>query len=467
VTAAGVHSNYEIASGETAFCPLPDEIKPVQKLGDFGPSLAEVQRSVGKVWEAEEAARVSRLKRWAMLSMVRQLLPGERVCECCRRPAVRPGEKSPEAVEIYRSAELADARFHQLAICGDVWRCPVCAPYIAAERSKELRRVGRLHLDAGGGALLVTLTFRHNAGDKLADILCRFAAARQDLYRQWAFRELLKSVGYDGDVRTLEVTHGENGWHPHTHDLLFIKSPLPAEGEEVERVLEMGGKALTIRARKPSPFLQFGQDFFRMWRKIAKKHDLEVMRDGFKVRATVENTTEAEWDSLTGYMQDRHGVDFDGGWDAAREMTGAAFKLGRKAGRTPMQLLADAALDGDEKAGRLFQEYAAAFKGRRQLSWSSSLKKLYPPAEPEKTDVQAAEQIPAEYLPWGSISWLSWKKVLRAGGRARGELLNLAAADDWPGVLALLQSCEDGTRKEPVTFRGLFLSKSRATLGAP
>lgn len=456
---AGLDTNYEITSRESGFLPVPHGVNPVQKLGDFGPSVGELRPYEIKARGELEAARVSRLKRWAMLSAVRELLLNERVAGCCRRPMIRPGEKSPESVEIYRSSELRDARFHRLAVCGDVWRCPVCAPYIAAERAKELRRVGREHLDSGGGALLVTLTFRHHVGDDLVDLLSRFAAAREDLYRQRAFRDLLASVGYVGDVRTLEVTHGKNGWHPHTHDLLLIESPLPSEGEEIERILEIGGESLTVRARRPSPLLQFGQDLFRLWRKAARKQGLEVVRDGFKVRATLQDTTEDEWDALTGYMQDRHEVDFGGNWDAAREMTGAASKLGRKGGRTPMQLLADFALDGDIEAGQLFQVYAAAFKGRRQLSWSSSLKKKYPPVEPEKSDVEAAEHVPAEYVRWASISWSTWKKVLRAGGRVRGELLDLAARDDRPGLAALLHQCETGTLKEKTSFRGLYLKR--------
>lgn len=461
----GLDTNYEITSRKTALQPVSHGVNPVQKVGDFGPSRGELEAFERKAREVQEQARVNRFKRWAMLSAVRELLPGERVCECCRRPAVRPGETLPGSVEIHRSAETRDARFHRLAVCGDVWRCPVCAPYVAAERSKELRRVGQEHMAAGGGALLVTLTFRHTHENglsrDLANALERFAAAREDLYRHRAFRALLKSVGYVGDVRTLEVTHGSNGWHPHTHDLLFIEQPLPLAGEEVERLVEIGGQALNIRVRQPSPLVQFGQDFFKLWRKIARKHGLEVVRDAFRVQATLSTATEEDWDSLTGYIQDRHVIDFSGGWDAAREMTGAASKLGRKGGRTPFQLLADFALDGDSEAGRLFQEYAAAFKGRRQLSWSSSLKKKYPAPEPEKTDVEAAEYVPAEYVKWAEIPWGQWKLVLRAGGRVRGELLDLAARDDRAGVAALVAACVDGTLKESVTFRHLLLKKSK------
>lgn len=452
-------TNYEIASRKTPLQPVSHGVNPVQKVGDFDPLGHELRAFEVRAREADELARVRRLQRWAMLSAVRDLLPGERVCDCCRRPAVRPGEQLPAAVEIRRSAETRDARFHQLAVCGDVWRCPVCAPYIAAERSKELRRVGQEHMAADRAALLVTLTFRHHAGDDLVDLLGRFAAAREDLYRHRAFRALLASVGYMGDVRTLEVTHGSNGWHPHTHDLLFIERPLALEGEEVERLVEIGGEALSVRVRQPSPLVVFGQEYFKLWRRIARKHSLEVVRDAFRVQATMSTATEEDWDALTGYMQDRLEIDFTGGWDAAREMTGAATKLGRKGGRTPFQLLADFALDGDAQAGRLFQQYALAFKGRRQLSWSSSLKKLYPAVEPKKSDVQAAEYIPAEYVAWARISWPEWKAVLRAGGRVRGELLDLAARDDRAGVLALIAACVDGTLKETVTFRRLFKAK--------
>ena len=34
--------------------------------------------------------------------------------------------------------------------------------------------------------------------------------------------------GFKGLIRSLEVTHGANGWHPHTHELWFLKGS--AEG---------------------------------------------------------------------------------------------------------------------------------------------------------------------------------------------------------------------------------------------
>ena len=32
----------------------------------------------------------------------------------------------------------------------------------------------------------------------------------------------MKSFGYEGLIRSLEVMHGANGWHPHNHELWFL-----------------------------------------------------------------------------------------------------------------------------------------------------------------------------------------------------------------------------------------------------
>jgi hypothetical protein len=60
-------------------------------------------------------------------------------------------------------------------------------------------------------------------------------------------------------------------------------------------------------------------------------------------------------------------------WDVSREMTGLGSKVGH--GLSPFQLL-DKFDQGDERAGRLFVEYAEATKGRAQLRYSRGLKDL-------------------------------------------------------------------------------------------
>ena len=64
-----------------------------------------------------------------------------------------------------------------------------------------------------------------------------------------------------------------------------------------------------------------------------------------------------------------------------------------------MDLLRDYA-DGDERAGELWREYVAAFKGQRQLCWSHGLRELlYLPREESDEDIAAQIEEPeAEVL---------------------------------------------------------------------
>ena len=141
-------------------------------------------------------------------------------------------------------------------------------------------------------------------------------------------------------------------------------------------------------------------------------------------------------------------MEFEGGWDAAAEMTGGTYKKARsKAGRTPMQLLADYALHDDQEAGRLFVEMAEAMKGEKRLVWSNGLKKLLLDAENEVTAAEEAEEIKAEWADWATISREDWKLVLRAGGVTRGEIEHYAATDNREAFEALLEECRTGRRK--------------------
>jgi hypothetical protein len=91
----------------------------------------------------------------------------------------------------------------------------------------------------------------------------------------------------------------------------------------------------------------------------------------------------------------------DAEWGASAEMTkphakiGGMGEVGGAAHYTPFQLLAWAER-GDAKAAALFREYAAAFEGKRMLSWSPGLRKTLTGMEHELPDeVLAAHEEPA------------------------------------------------------------------------
>lgn len=82
---------------------------------------------------------------------------------------------------------------------------------------------------AGGYLLLVTYTLRHNLGDSLAEVQSALLAAFEKVHtaRWWA--DFSAKHRIYGKVRSLEVTYGASGWHPHIHCLYFLGSgDLPA-----------------------------------------------------------------------------------------------------------------------------------------------------------------------------------------------------------------------------------------------
>ena len=89
------------------------------------------------------------------------------------------------------------------------------------------------------------------------------------------------------------------------------------------------------------------------------------------------------------------------------------------------------ALVGDRWAGALFQEFAEAFKGKRQLFWSAGLKDRYPVEDAD--DSTLAAQVDDSAVMLGAFSAHQWRCIVRAG--IRGHLLLVAQAGDWSQVL--------------------------------
>lgn len=454
------------------------------KNSDFcPPSWADVARQGAKLAKlAQEREKQERLTRWGMLGAAGELRPGEQVARCMKHHQIRKGEKAPDAVTVQRSAELRAARFDKLMPCKSVWDCPICAAYAAKQRTDEVRTAGRNHREQGGGVLLVTLTVRHNAGTRLVEVLDRFTKAREWLREQRSFKDLMKRVECFGTIRALEVTHGVNGWHPHTHELLFTAASVSDQGEE--RTTPKGTTYTGI-----SDLAQFRADYYRLWKRAARRHGLQINENGLHVTATDQQTSAADWDRLTGYMVDSMEVDdrtqeerdhddqrrqdlavynirqtldkqraaqqkaekaakfmeFEGGWDAAQELTAGTHKKARsKAGRTPMQLLADYALHDDEQAGQLFREMSEAMKNEKQLVWSKGLKKLLGTAKEEVQEKEAAQEIQAEWADWVQIDREDWKQILRAGRAIRGEVEHYAATDDRDAFTVMIQKLREG-----------------------
>lgn len=331
---------------------------------------------LGTYGKSSPAFQDSRREKYLLQGAARQLRQGFPVTRCLRWtiPACH--------VSILHAPDHGKAFYAGLETCGSVWECPVCASKISERRRAEVMGAMTAHRASGGSVLLLTLTNRHHYGDSLPLLLDGQAQALRRLWSTRASRRVLDSIGCVGHIRALEVTNGVNGWHPHSHVLLFVRPGLDL-----------------VRVK---------MDFYSLWLNAcllaglqapSYEHGVDV-RDG---AAADRYVTKGVLDSDSA------------GWGLDQEMTKGHIKKGRKKNRTPFDLLRDYK-DGDKRSGALFVEYASAFKGKRQLTWSNGLKAMF--AIEESTDKEVADREEEEAVHGCDLSRDDWRTVLSFGARA-------------------------------------------------
>lgn len=354
----------------------------------------EVDFSTGEILqEPSKYDPVSvRLERFALQSAARRLLPESRTAKCLQ---IR--QKGVDKVVVKRSISHKSAFYTGLQTCSSVWNCPVCASKISERRRIELLFAIDAHEGSGGQVLLLTLTNPHSRTDNLQAMLKAQALAMSRFNGDKAARLLFSSIGCIGTVRAWEVTHGDNGWHPHFHLLLFVDSGLDL---------------VALRA-----------DFYALWANCCRLAGLPIPSFEHGVRLD-DGSKASEYVSK-------------GLWGLDREMTKGHIKKAKK-GRSPFDLLRSYMVDKDKQAGALFIEYATAFKGKRQLFWSKGLKDHF--HIDDETDESIAERVDDDAQVLGFIDYDDWLLILLY--ELRGLLLELAR-HGWDAV----ERCLVGLRK--------------------
>lgn len=333
-----------------------------------------------------------------------------------------------EGVAVMRQADTARTRYGSLTTCGSGWVCPVCSQKIAEARRKELSEALVRHVTGGGHVHLVTYTFPHDSTEALADSMARLAKARQRFKNSRDYKALADDAGRIGSVTSLEVTHGANGWHPHLHELIFVGREL--DGETKAKLVKRWVNCLLKEGLGLGSQLQDMID-----------HSLDI-RGG---------------EDAAGYVT-KYGR--EEAWGLTSELTRSHAKEGRGDHVKPFGLL-QRYMQGDERAGALFAEFAESTHGKRLLTWSPGLRKRFALAEDRSDEDIADEERPYEDM----VAWINpdqWKIVL--AHNARADVLNLArefegdkgaqaAIDEYINTLASMRPISSGWHWQPMQSR--------------
>lgn len=349
----------------------------------LGISAKSADARTGQGFPGDFSAKLAaKVERHALLRMSQRLVYSPeksadkqaRVCWCHRTIVSTSNE-----LGVHRANDGSSARFSGVATCGSVWHCPVCAAKITEARREELSRAMVAHVTAGGLAFLLTLTFPHEADHPLPELLEHFPKALR-LFKSCAeYKRILGkngTAGRIGSVRSLEVTIGQaNGWHPHTHDLIFAGQYCFADA------------AIDANGNLSSPEID-----------RLKAAWVECL-----IKSGLGTTSKLAWmmEHALNVRGGQHAAEYiakfgrDERWGASSEMTRPHAKVGTASiggdalHFTPFQLLLWAA-NGDGWAAHRFREYAEAFTGKRMLSWSPRLKRILLGDDLEQSDEEIA-----------------------------------------------------------------------------
>lgn len=360
----------------------------------------------------------------------------------------RCGQSVDTGVGVMTDGEKA--RFTGTMLCGSIWACPTCSAIIRHERAHEvalaignhaekLRQAAadqwqkehegqqlppQLAVSEGFGYYLFgTLTLRHDKTMPLAMTLDAILKGWTKMINGNPWKKAVKRWKIRGFVRAIEVTYGQNGWHPHVHFVIFLDGDLDKDQQQdmrdwmldrwktmVERVAE------AYREKDGNPYNVAPND----------KHGIDLQ---FKAGKDA-GTKAAEY--ITKVQGDKGAVTL------SQEIARGDIKDGRAGSVNPFQLL-DAGCLGlsDFQREDLWLEYWQATLRRRCITWSRGLKEDMEVEDLE--DEELAEK--ADVLP-GFVGYVVpnaiYKDIRKRSPETLADALEAAEHEDWQEVARLL-----------------------------
>lgn len=309
-------------------------------------------------------------------------------------------------VEVHFSALHQSAHYGKVATCGSVWACPVCCAKVQNRRRPELQRLIEWSYSEGLSPSMVTLTFPHTKFDSLGDLISKQREAFKKLRTGKVWAKFKDHFGFSGLVRSLELTHGKNGWHPHTHEIWLIRGLTSSERDDFKA---------RILAR---------------WIKSCAAVGLLDLANPVQLHAFHLHSVDVRFNvNDSDYLAKQ---DSSRSWGVDNEMTQAASKQALAKGVHPHEFL----IRQDVGDCSRFIEYVDGMKGCRQLYWSPGLKGKA--SVDELTDEELAEDQTEAAELLGLLTAEQWRIV--RGNDARSELLDAAELLGWPGVELVLQA---------------------------
>lgn len=314
-----------------------------------------------------------------------------------------------------KTAEGGKGYYSGLASCGSIWACPVCSAKIRNRRAEDISKAAANWTNEGNSVVATAFTVPHHKGHKLKDTFAAVAESFRKIQQGKAWQDLRAELGIMGQIRAVEGTYGDNGWHPHIHALFFCSKRRYVTSEETYTTST--GKTRTRRTYGYDPGEIDQAGLVRLTLHLRKAWGDAIEAAGFARPSDlhgVDVQLVASAEEAGAYL-----AKTQDGKAVGNEVARGDMKTGRKGGRTPFQILDDFRWTGNEADLRLWHEWETVTHGRRAIFWSDHLRALLLPDEDteEATDDEiAAEEVGGEDV--ALIDKATWKGITARPGLA-------------------------------------------------
>jgi hypothetical protein len=303
----------------------------------------------------------------------------------------------------------------------------VCSAKIREGRAREIEDGVSRHIAAGGGVAFLTVTVPHDAGMALADVWATMQAAWSATWAGKGAQSIRRDLAIVGIIRTVEVTYGRHGWHPHVHALVLTEAPLEVADEAALFLFTLTRWRRYVAAQGwPQPSATVGLDYERV---ALVNGSTALGRYLTKIRVEDESFSLKQ-----------------AGWHVGRELARADAKRARiKGGMSPFQLAAHATETGEVWAVRAWQEWEQGSKGRRAIMWSPGLRARLELDQEATDDELAAEEVGGEVVALVAGRTFDW--LARRGALIDALQLVEAVPGSAPRVLGAFLAAAGAPRR--------------------
>ena len=156
--------------------------------------------------------------RFKLLHSARKILKGERTASCFYSRIDKT-----DGVGVLLNKHRNKANYSNIMRCANAWGCPVCSAIISEHRKTEVKQAMDWWQGQGGSVLLLTLTVPHYSHTDIKQLKVDLKKAYSKFFKGVrASKDLFSKWQIEHYISCFEITHGENGFHPHYHILLFV-----------------------------------------------------------------------------------------------------------------------------------------------------------------------------------------------------------------------------------------------------